>query len=197
MDAGYSPQLLAKYLQNGGMRRVRRGVYRLVHFPAGEHEDLVAFWLWSGREGVFSHTTSLALHDLSDALPDEVHLTLPAAWAHRRLRLPGGVVLHHADLAESERTWAGPVPTTSVARTLADCAGSNVEPRLVRDAFEESCSRGLLDRNSVPGVIEYLKPYFSVSGSASGPRFFARSGQTGASSGVALALRVLRGGGWR
>lgn len=59
------------------MLRVRRGVYRLVHFPAGDHEDLTAVWLWSQHEGVFSHETALALHDLSDVLPSRAHLTLP------------------------------------------------------------------------------------------------------------------------
>lgn len=37
-EAGYSPQLLLKYLKNGRVTRVRRGVYRIVHFPASEHE---------------------------------------------------------------------------------------------------------------------------------------------------------------
>ena len=49
-DAGYSSQLLRKYLANGRIARTRRGVYRLVHFPPGDHEDLVTIWLWSGRE---------------------------------------------------------------------------------------------------------------------------------------------------
>ena len=46
MAAGYSPQLLHKYLENGKVSRVRRRIYRLVHFPASEHEDLVMLWLW-------------------------------------------------------------------------------------------------------------------------------------------------------
>ena len=37
-DAGYSPQLLQKHLHAGRLHRVRRGVYRLVHFPPGDHE---------------------------------------------------------------------------------------------------------------------------------------------------------------
>lgn len=57
--AGYSPQLLRTYLANGKVMRVRRGIYRLVHFPAGEHEDLVMLWLWAERAGVFSHETAL------------------------------------------------------------------------------------------------------------------------------------------
>src|SRR5437588_661538 len=96
-EAGYSPQLLLKHLRAGRLRRIRRGIYRLVHFPADEHEDLVVVWLWFERAGVFSHQTALALHDLSDAMPAQLHITLPADWRHRRFRIPDGVVLHHAD----------------------------------------------------------------------------------------------------
>ena len=83
---------------------MRRGVYRVVHFPAGEQQALVEVWLWSDRAGVLSHETALALHDLSDLLPAQIHLTLPAAWHARRLRVPDGVVLHYADVDETERT---------------------------------------------------------------------------------------------
>src|SRR5690349_14504727 len=68
-EAGYSPQLLVHHVHRGRIVRVHRGIYRLVHFPAGEHEELVAAWLWSERMGVVSHQTALALHGLSDALP--------------------------------------------------------------------------------------------------------------------------------
>jgi predicted transcriptional regulator of viral defense system len=117
-EAGYSPQLIAHHLGAGRMVRLRRGVYRLVHFPAGDHEDLTVVWLWSEREGVFSHQTALALHDLSDVLPAQVHLTLPQAWRKRRLRVPDSVVLHYGDVPESERCWFGPVPATALLRTL-------------------------------------------------------------------------------
>lgn len=41
-EAGYSPQLLVHHIRSGKVVRVQRGIYRLVHFPAGEHEELVA-----------------------------------------------------------------------------------------------------------------------------------------------------------
>src|SRR5687767_5773912 len=68
-DAGYSPQLLIHHVRTGRVARVQRGIYRLVHFPAADHEELVAAWLWSERAGVVSHQSALALHDLSDILP--------------------------------------------------------------------------------------------------------------------------------
>ena len=60
-----------------------------------------------------SHDTALALHDLSDALPGKVHLTLPATWRLRLLRVPSGLLLHFADVAEPDRTNFGTVPVTA------------------------------------------------------------------------------------
>src|SRR6266404_5160662 len=74
-DAGYSSQLLLKHIRAGRVLRVRRGVYRLVHFPAGEREDLAVVWLWSDHTGVFSHQTALSLHGLSDVMPHRTHVT--------------------------------------------------------------------------------------------------------------------------
>ncbi len=145
-EAGYSPQLLQKHLHAGRIARVRRGVYRLVHFPPGEHEDLAAVWLWSDRAGVFSHETALSLHQLSDALPSKVHLTLPTAWRDRRLRVPDGVVLHYADVAKGERAWMGPVPVTAPQRTLADCIAADVAPDLVAQAIAQAGARGVIPR---------------------------------------------------
>jgi predicted transcriptional regulator of viral defense system len=142
--AGYSPQLLRKYLGNGRVVRVRRGIYRLVHFPASEHEDLVVAWLWTEQVGVFSHETALALHDLSDALPAKIHMTIPASWRRRRLRVPTGLVLHYADLGDSDRAGFSAVPITSARRTLRDCLEANVSPELVRQAVLQARRRGLI-----------------------------------------------------
>ncbi len=145
-EAGYSPQLLQKHLHAGRIQRVRRGVYRLVHFPPGDHEDLAVVWLWSDRAGVFSHETSLFLHGLSDVLPSRVHITLPVSWRARRLRVPRGVVLHHAGVAKDERAWVGPVPVTTPRRTLADCIAAGVAPDLVEQAIGQAAARGVVPR---------------------------------------------------
>lgn len=158
-EAGYSPQLLVHHIRGGRMLRVRRGIYRLVHFPAGEHEELVTVWLWSEQAGVLSHETALALHELSDVLPAQVHLTLPAAWKTRRFRVPEGVVLHHADVEHMERAWTGPVPITSVARTLNDLARSGLSPELLRQAALQALRRGLTTRNELAEVEHALEPF--------------------------------------
>jgi predicted transcriptional regulator of viral defense system len=162
--AGYSPQLLA-YYRDSRVERVRRGIYRLVHFPASDHEDLVVLWLWSEQEGVFSHDTALALHDLSDILPSRVHLTLPAGWRRRRLREPTGLVLHFSDIGDADRSSFDAVPVTRPRRTLEDCIETHVEPRLVEQAIRQARQRGLISasdetrlRGELTGVGEATAP---------------------------------------
>lgn len=148
-QAGYSPQLLQKHLANGRLVRVRRGVYRLVHFPQTEDEELVVHWLWSGGEGVFSHETALSRHQLSELLPHEVEMVVPAHWAARRLRVPDGLRLHFADLGPEDRTWHGPVPITTPARSVNDAAAAGVAPEQVELAILEGLARGLFVEEEV------------------------------------------------
>jgi predicted transcriptional regulator of viral defense system len=161
-EAGYSPQLLLKHLRAGRLRRIRRGIYRLVHYPADEHEDLVVVWLWFERAGICSHQTALSLHDLSDAMLAQLHITLPAEWRHRRFRIPDGVVLHHADVSPEERTWFGPVPITSPARTLRDCARASLSPELLRMGAQQALRRGLVGRNEMGDVEQALAAFGGI-----------------------------------
>jgi len=153
-EAGYSLPLVQFYLGKGRLERVQRGILRLVHYPAGENEDLVPLWLWSGRNGVFSHETALLLHELSDAFPSKRHMTVPASWGKRRLRLPRGLVLHFADLPKSAMSWLGPVPLTIPLRTVADCAIASVAEDLVLQAVEQGVRRKLFTRADVNSVLK-------------------------------------------
>jgi predicted transcriptional regulator of viral defense system len=161
-EAGYSSQLLLKHMHAGRVARNRRGVYRFVHFPASDHEELAVVWLWSEREGVFSHQTALALHGLSDVLPGQIHLTLPAEWRRRRFRVPEGVVLHHAGVPPEDRVWFGAVPVTSPRRTLRDCATEAVSPELLRQAARQAIRRGLVVNGELPEVEKALRPFGGV-----------------------------------
>jgi len=158
-EAGYSTHLLRKHTHAGRVTRAQRGIYRLVHFPAAEHEELVTAWLWSEQVGVISHQTALSLHGLSDVLPAQVHLTLPDAWRQRRFRVPAGVVLHHADVAPEERSWFGPVPATSAPRTLSDSAEGGLSPELLHQAAQQALRRGLVSRSELRDVELALRPF--------------------------------------
>jgi predicted transcriptional regulator of viral defense system len=92
------------------------------------------------------------LHDLSDALPRKVHLTLPASWAKRRLRIPKGVLVHHDDVRRNELVDVGAVPVTNVRRTLLDCAGAHVSPEILEVAIKQAQARGLIDNPDVKAI---------------------------------------------
>mgnify|MGYP003407283785 CR=1 FL=1 len=158
-QAGYSSQLLLKHIRAGRVARAQRGIYRLVHFPASEHEELVTAWLWSEQVGVISHQSALALHGLSDALPAQLHITLPVAWRTRRLRVPRDVMVHHADVSMEERTWFSAVPVTSACRTLNDCAKDELSPELLQQAARQALRRGLVTHEELRDVDDALKPY--------------------------------------
>lgn len=160
--AGYSTHLLRKHIQAGRVTHAQRRIYRLVHFPASEHEELVTAWLWSEGEGVVSHRTALSLHGLSDVLPAHAHLTVPEPWRRRRLRVPAGIVLHYAAVAAEDRSWFGPVPATSAGRTLNDCAKDGLSPELLRQGAREALRRGLVERSELESVDAALAPFGGV-----------------------------------
>lgn len=155
-DAGYSRQLLRYYNNTGKFERVRRGIYRLVEFPPGDREDLAVHWLWSEQLGVFSHATALSLHELSDLLPERVHLTLPESERGRRRALPPGLVLHYAEVPELDRAWYGSVPVTAPRRTLLDCLADSLSPDLLTQALDQAVARGLLDVDSITEIARGL-----------------------------------------
>jgi predicted transcriptional regulator of viral defense system len=119
-DGGDSLALLRYCLGRGRLPRAARGIFRRVHFPAGEHGDLVMLWLWSGREGVFSQETAISLHEGSDVLPPTRHMTVPRSWEGRRVKLPEGIERRFAEVSTWKTAWVGAVPVTAPLRTIED-----------------------------------------------------------------------------
>ena len=138
------------------LERVGRGIFRLVHFPPSENEDLVRLWLWSGQKGVFSHETALNLHQLSDALPAKTHMTVPDAWQRRRLRVPRGLLLHCRDVAKDDVAWHGPVPVTSPLRTVVDMTLEG-NPALAEQAAKQAFARHIFSRADLRRAIAERK----------------------------------------
>lgn len=139
-----SPQLLRYRVGRGWVRREQRGVYRFASASPTEQDELVALWLWSGEDAVFSHVTALSLLDLSDALPARLHMTVPPSWRYARFARPGHVVLHVAEVPAEDRQWLGYVPITSPARTIADCIAAHVDAGWVEQAIAQARRRQLI-----------------------------------------------------
>lgn len=161
---GFSEQLLSKHTASGRFSRPQRGIYRFADFaPSGRprseveraDDDLVVAWLWSGTRGVISHESALLLHNLSDALPARIHLTLPGEDRARRRSVPPLYVLHFTDLPKSDCAWMGPIPVTTPARTVRDVAEAHGDAGLVAQAIDQGVHRGLFTPGVVAGALSY------------------------------------------
>jgi predicted transcriptional regulator of viral defense system len=142
---GFGTDLLTHHAKTGRFRRVHRGVYRLRDYPSSPYEDLVAAWLALGHEtAVASHESALALHDLSDVIPDAIHLTVPRA--RRYLPSLPNVRLHTSsrpldtrDVIEREG-----IRVTAPVRTILDAAEAGTGPEQVQMAIRQAVQRALL-----------------------------------------------------
>jgi predicted transcriptional regulator of viral defense system len=143
-----SRQLLDHHLRRGRFERVRRGLYRIQGFPRDEHDDMREAWMAVDiTDALFSHESALALLDLSDTIPDAVHLLVPRR--HRGLRAPSGTILHtRPDSEEIATVWRDGLPLTAPARTLLDVA-ERVQPEQFSMAIRQALRRGLLTREEL------------------------------------------------
>ncbi len=138
-----SRQLLEHHVRRGRFERVRRGLYRVQGYPTAEHDDMREAWMAVGADGaLLSHDSALALLELSDNIPDAVHLLVPRR--RRGLRRPRGVILHTRPDSEAVPTvWRDGLPLTAPARTLLDVS-ERLQPEQLSMAVGQALRRGLL-----------------------------------------------------
>jgi len=144
-QAGFSSSLLSYHLDAGRFARVRPRIYRLVQFPASPHEDLYVAWLQAGPDAVISHDSALALYDLSDLLPGQIHVTVLRTASRRRR----GLQLHTKHLTQEDVTHYEGLPVTTVLRTLVDVTIAGLADEQVQQAIREVLRRGLVTRESL------------------------------------------------
>src|SRR5260370_20055264 len=143
--AGFSWERLTEYSKNGRFQRVAHGIYRLAQFPPSRFEDLFVAWLKCGPKSAISHESALALYDLSDVLPAEVHVTVPRTASRRRT----GIRLHTNRLRPSDVTKREGLPVTSVPRTIADVARAGLSEDHVANSIRDALQRGLTAKQAL------------------------------------------------
>jgi hypothetical protein len=98
---------------------------------------------------VYSHTTALALRNLSDANPSKLHMTVPPGF-RRNSATPSVLVLHKSRLAPHEIIRDHGFALTMPLRAIIDSAASgDADPDMLRQALEEGLRRGLVTRREI------------------------------------------------
>jgi predicted transcriptional regulator of viral defense system len=136
---------LSHHARPGGRYlRVRQGLYRLRHFPSSPYEHMMVAWLpLRGAGAVVSHESALELHELSDVIPNAIHLSLPRSERGQRRR--PGVRLHTLNAPPTKREVceiAG-LPVTRPERTIVDSLAAGTQPEQIQMAIRQALDRGV------------------------------------------------------
>jgi len=158
---GYAENTHPYHVHAGNWIREHRAIYRLASFPRGERPDLMLWSLWSKNrkeaiQGVYSHQTALSLYDLSDVMPAKLHMTVPKSF-RRNSEIPLVLVLHFADLPQSDIGAVHGVRVTKPMRTILDLLeGGEIPPADLRQALREALRRGLIRRSEIAESRKHL-----------------------------------------
>ncbi len=143
-EAGVNPMAVVMMAGRGAVERTSHGVYRVVRFPLGPLGQYVEASLWPhGTRGVISHESALALYEMSDVNPSKLHITVPCKFRIRR-KVPGYLVVHHADLPLHEIQPFEGIPVTAPERTIRDCHARHLSRGLIRQAIDDARRQGYL-----------------------------------------------------
>lgn len=146
VEVGYSHQAQKHHADAGNWDRVGRGLFRLAAWPDGPEDAYVPWGLWARGRATVSHATALRVHDLSDADPAQIHLTVPPGFRGHR----DEVVLHRAPLRRSEVEERDGWRVTTPVRTVVDCADAGSDggagQEVLDAAVAETLERGLTTR---------------------------------------------------
>jgi very-short-patch-repair endonuclease len=119
VELGLTPAEIKRLLRTGEWERLYPGVYRLSAAPAGAGFGLVyAAVLAAGEGAAASHLSAAWLWHLQDGGPPRPTVTVPH---DRRPRVAGVRIIRSRHLLHPVRRYG--IPTTSVVRTVVDCAG--------------------------------------------------------------------------
>ncbi|MGA2928919.1 MAG: type IV toxin-antitoxin system AbiEi family antitoxin domain-containing protein [Solirubrobacteraceae bacterium] len=146
LAVGMDRSTLRHHARRGGRyERVRRGLYRLRHFPSSPHEHVVATWLSlsATTPAVVSHESALELYDLSDVIPSAVHISVPRIKRGQRSR--PGVRFHTLQQPPAPpeiRPLLG-MPVTTPERTIVDSLQTGTQPEQIELAVHQALERGL------------------------------------------------------
>ncbi len=157
-NSGYKDNTHPYHIRSGHWIRVHRGIYRLARFPGSERPDLMIWALWScnrsGKiEGVYSHQTALSIYELSDILPDKLHMTVPPSF-RRNSAIPKILVIHRKQLLQDRIVQMNGYFVTTPYQTLLDMiAEAHISHDLILQAVKAASDRGVISQTMLKELL--------------------------------------------
>lgn len=149
---GVARRLLSHHAKTGRYERLDRGLYLVPEIPGSPWREVVAAWLQAGADqAVVSHETALAVHDLSDVISDQVHITVPRA--RRSLRRPPGAIIHTRiePFGDGDVQLRHFVQVTAPAVSILDCLEAGTGLEQIELAIRQTLERGWVSQEDLKG----------------------------------------------
>jgi very-short-patch-repair endonuclease len=147
---GLTKDALHRWLRDGRVHRVLRGVYVLGQTRLSERGRIHAAALACGPGAVVSHRSAAYLLGIGERSPQVVDVIVP----RQRGRKVDGIRVHTAPYpARHELRVVDGILCTDVARTVVDLAGTYGEPEL-HGTFERAATEEVLDLPAIEAVLD-------------------------------------------
>lgn len=139
---GYSYQGQKFHVDHGNWTRVDRALFRIPEWPAGSNDGLARWTTWSGGLAIISHLSALAWHELGDANPSRLHLSVPKGFR----KTDPAVILHHAVPPATEVLDRGSFRVTRPLRAVAEAAATGTDQSVINSAVADLIAGGTSER---------------------------------------------------
>jgi hypothetical protein len=138
-ELGFTSHEIRGRVRRHNWKSIGRGGYRLI--PIRDHRDSLLAAVTVLERAVISHESAAEIHGFT-----RIPLGLAVVSVHSRTThdFPGVRAVRCHDLDESHVTFAGPVPVTTIERTVVDLAAGR-SPGHVGAIVDDLVSRKLLD----------------------------------------------------
>jgi len=153
LDIGFTPRQIQLRVEAGRWDVPFRGVYRIVGAPASLQQSAMAAALYAGDQALVSHATAGKLWAIEGARGSDVELWVPAS---KRADVDGLILHRGTRLDRADRDKLGPIPITTVARTIIDLSARMEDDRLL-SAMEGAFRRGLVTPERLGARVEALR----------------------------------------
>jgi very-short-patch-repair endonuclease len=155
-ELGISRHTVHEWVRSRKLESVRRGVYRIAGAPDSWDQAMLAVCLAGGPETFASFRAAAAIHALAGFGACE----LEATQFGKRPSIMQGVRLHESEVFGPAHVGrVGPLPITSVARTLCDLTAVTTAARawVVEKAVDDALRRKIVSITALAGVAADLE----------------------------------------
>ena len=160
-EAEVSNVRLRLLVHSGDLERVATGIYILPD----EFVDWMFIAQLRRQKIIYSHETSLFLHELTDRDPINYMVTVPTGYNPTRLREDGFTVftikreLHEIGITKRKTMFGNSVTVYDMERTICDCLRSRnkLDIAIVTDAIKRYAKRKDKNLNKLMQMAETFK----------------------------------------